>query len=83
VSLVPGIVWMSRRGPKRLIVGTDGFIVSAPQAPREFVFTARESSIALSRAPSRVVDRDWIVITGRAGRRAVRLAITRENLPEV
>jgi hypothetical protein len=73
----------SLRGPKRLIVGADGFVVSAPQALREFAFTGGESSIALSRAPSRVVDRDWIVITGQAGHRQVRLGITRDNLPEV
>lgn len=35
--------WISLRGPKRLIVGTDAFMVCAPQAFREFVFTGRES----------------------------------------
>lgn len=29
--------WVPLRGPKRLIVGTDAFIVSAPQALREYV----------------------------------------------
>jgi hypothetical protein len=79
-------MWISLRGSKRLIVGTDGFMVtasSATQPLREYVFTGRESSIALSQAPSRVVNRDWIVITGQAGSRQVRLAITRDNLPEV
>ena len=36
------------RGPKRLIVGTDAFMISAPQALCEFVFTGRESSIAFT-----------------------------------
>ena len=76
-------VWISLRGPKRLTVGADAFMVSAPQALREYVFTGRDSSIALSQAPSRVVDRDWIVITRRDGDRQLRLAITGDNLPEV
>jgi hypothetical protein len=78
--------WISLRGSKRLIVGTDAFMVSASSATqplREYVFIGRESSIALSQAPSRVIDRDWIVITGQAGGRQVWLAITRNNLPEV
>jgi hypothetical protein len=76
-------MWIPLRGPKRLIVGTDTFMVSAPLALREYVFTGRESSIALSQAPSQLVDRDWIVITTQAGGRQVRLAITRDNLPEI
>ncbi len=75
--------WFPLRGPKRLIVGTDAFMMSAPQALREFVFIGRESSIAFSQAPSRLVDRDWIVITGQAGGREIQLAITRDNLLEV
>ena len=58
-------------------------MVSAPQALSEYVFMGRESSIALNQAPSRLGNRDWIVITGQAGGRQVRLAITRDNLPEV
>jgi|HubBroStandDraft_4_1064222.scaffolds.fasta_scaffold72328_3 hypothetical protein len=76
-------MWIPLRGPKRLIVGTDAFMVSASLALREFVFTGRESSIAFSQAPSLLVNRDWIVITTQAGGRQVRLAITRDNLPEV
>jgi hypothetical protein len=76
-------VWIALRGPKRLTVGTDAFMVSAPQAGRQFVFTGCEASIARSQAPSRVVSRDWIVITGQAGGRQVRLAIAPDDLPEV
>jgi hypothetical protein len=79
-------MWIPLRGSKRLIVGTDAFMVSAgsPWVPlREYVFTGRESSIALSQAPSLLINRDWIVITRQAGGRQVRLAITRGNLPEV
>lgn len=74
--------WIRLRGPKRLIVGTDAFIVSAPQALREYAFAGRESSIALTRMPSRLMDRDrdWIVISGQAGGRQVQLAITLDNL---
>jgi Domain of unknown function (DUF4328) len=77
--------WIPVRGPKRLIVGTDAFMVSAPQALREFVFTGRESSIAFTRMRSRRVDRDrdWIVITGWASGRRVQLAITQDNLPDI
>jgi len=76
-------VWISLRGPKRLTVSADAFMVSAPQALREYVFTGRDSSIALSRSPSRIVDRDWIVITRQDRDRQLRLAITADNLPEV
>lgn len=76
-------MWIPLRGPKRLTVGTGGFTVSASLASREFTFTGSDSSIALSQAPSRVVSRDWIVITRNDGNRQIRLAITRDNLPEV
>jgi hypothetical protein len=76
-------MWIRLRGPKRLTVGTDGFMISAPLAGREFVFTGRDSSIALSRAPSRIVTRDWIIVTRQDGDLQFRLAITRDNLPEV
>jgi hypothetical protein len=74
--------WIPLRGPKRLVVGTDAFMVSAPQALREYVFAASESSIAFTQMPSRLTDRDrdWIVITGPAGGREVQLAITQDNL---
>jgi hypothetical protein len=75
--------WISLRGPKRLTVGTDAFMVSAPQALREFVFIGRDTSIALSRAPSGVADREWIVITRRGGGREQRVAITADNLSAV
>jgi len=70
------------RGPKRLTVGTDAFVVSAPQALREFVFRGRESSIGFSQLPSRLVDADWIVITGQHRGRQVQIAIMCPNLPE-
>jgi len=76
-------MWIPLRGPKRLTVGSDAFVVSAPLAGREYAFAGRESSIALSQAPSLLVNRDWIVITAPAGGRQVRLAITRDNLPEL
>ena len=75
--------WIPLRGPKRLIVGTNAFMISAPQALREFVFRGRESSVAFSQAPSRFINRDWIVITGQAGGRQVQLAITHDNLLDV
>lgn len=76
-------MWIPLRGPKRLTVGTDAFMVSAPMAGRQFLFRGRDSSIALSQAPSRIVTRDWIVVTRQDGDRQLRLAITRDNLPEV
>jgi hypothetical protein len=76
-------LWISFRGPKRLVVGTDSFMISAPLAFGEFVFAGRESSIALTRVPSRLVDRDWIVITGPTDRGQVQIAITQDNLPDI
>ena len=75
--------WIPLRGPKRLVVGTNAFMICAPQALREYVFRGRESSIAITKAPSRLVDRDWIVITGQAGGRQLQLAITQDDLPRV
>ena len=75
--------WIPLRGPKRLAVGTDAFMISVPQALREYVFTGREASIAVTQAPSRLAIRDWIVVTGQAGGHQVQLAITHDNLPDV
>ena len=77
--------WISIRGPKRLAVAADAFMISVPQAHlHEFVFTGRESSIRFSRAPSRLVQRDWIVIAGQASGRQVQLAITKKaGLPDI
>jgi hypothetical protein len=82
--------WLRLQGPKRLIVGTDAFMVSAPRALREYVFRGCECSIAFSQAPSRFMNHDCIVITGPSRRgsapargRQVRLAISRDNLLEV
>ena len=73
-------VWIPLRGPKRLIVGTDAFMVSAPQALSEFVFRGSESSIAFGQV---VNPDDCIMITGQAGGRQVQLAITGGNLPDI
>ena len=73
-------VWISVRGPKRLIVGTDAFMISAPQALREFVFRGSESSIAFGQA---VNPDDCIMISGHADGREVQLAITGENLRDI
>jgi hypothetical protein len=76
--------WIPVRGPKRLVVGTNAFMISMPQALREYVFTGCESSIAFSQMPSGLAARDWIVITGQAGGRQVQLAITKkEGLPDI
>jgi hypothetical protein len=77
--------WISIRGPKRLTVGADAFMISVPQALRhDFVFTGRESSIRFSQAPSRLVQRDWIVIAGQVSGSQVELAITtRAGLPDI
>jgi hypothetical protein len=71
--------WIQLRGPKRLIVGTDAFMVSAPQALCEFVFRGPESSIAFGQ----MANRDCIIITGQAGGRQVKLAIAGKNLPDI
>lgn len=79
-----GHAWVSLQGPRRLIVGTDGFIFSAPNALRDYAFRGRECCISLSQAPSSLfVKRDWIVITGLAGGRQVQLAISNDNLSEI
>jgi hypothetical protein len=71
--------WYTQRGPTRLIVGADAFMISAPQALSEFVFTGAESSIALAQMRFGPSGRDWIVITGHSGRRQVQLAITHDG----
>lgn len=76
----PRGVWISVRGPKRLIVGTDAFMISAPQALREFVFRGPESSIAFGQA---VNPDDCIMIAGQADGRQVQLAITGDNLQDI
>lgn len=68
--------WYTQKGPKRLIVGADAFMISAPQALSEFVFTGAESSITLTQMRFGPAGRDWIVITGHSGGRQVQLAIT-------
>jgi hypothetical protein len=73
-------MWISVRGPKRLIVGTDAFMISAPRALREFVFRGPESSIAFGQA---VNPDDCIMITGQADDRRVQLAITGDNLQDI
>lgn len=73
-------VWIPVRGPKRLVVGTDAFMISAPQALRDFVFRGPESSIAFGQA---VNPGDYIMITGQANGRQVQLAITRDNLQDI
>jgi len=76
--------WIPFRGPKRLVVGTNAFMISMPQALREYAFSGCESSITLSQMPSGLAARDWIVITGQAAGRQVQLAITKkEGLPEI
>ncbi len=79
-----GHAWFSLQRPRRLIVGTDAFIFSAPNALREYAFRGCECCISLSHAPSSLfVKRDWIVITGLAGGRQVQLAISNDNLWEI
>ena len=73
-------VWIRLQGPKRLIVGTDAFMISAPQALREFVFRGPESSIAFGQA---VKPDDCIMITGQPGGRRIQLAITGNNLQDI
>ncbi len=77
-------VWIDVRSPTRLIVGTDAFMISAPQALSEFVYTGRESSIALTQMRFGPASREWIVIKDLADGSQVQLAITtRGNLMDV
>jgi hypothetical protein len=79
-----GRSWVSLRGPRRLIVGSDAFIFEAHNALKEFAFRGGESSIAFSQAPSvTFVTRDWIVFTGQAAGRHVQLAISNDNLMDI
>jgi hypothetical protein len=80
--------WVPLPAPRRLIVGTDAFIVSVPNAGHgaggpEVVFRGCECSIAYNQAPSCLGKRDCIVITGQARRRQVQLAITHDNLRDI
>jgi hypothetical protein len=76
--------WLPMQRPQRLIVGPDAFIFSAPNSLKEYVFRGSECTIAFSQAPSRFVNRDWIVITGQSGGRDIQLAVSqRERLQEI
>jgi hypothetical protein len=78
-----GGYWIAIKGPKRLVVGTEAFMVVSSFGA-VYVFRGCESFIAFSQAPSYVVNRDWIVITGQNGARQVQLAVTRKgSLPEI
>jgi hypothetical protein len=70
--------WVRKPSQRRVLtVGTDAFMVSS--FFWEYVFRGCESSIAFSQAPSRVVSRDWIIITGQNGTRQVQLAVTKNG----
>ena len=75
-------IWIDLRGWTRLTAGTDAFIISAPQALREFAFTGRETSISLTQMRFGPAKRDWIVITGADDGRKVQLAIMPKNLAD-
>lgn len=80
--------WVALPAPRRLIAGTDAFIISVPSAARggggpELVFRGRECSIAYSQAPSRLGNRDCIIITGPGRHGQVKLAVWHDNLPEI
>jgi hypothetical protein len=78
-----GGFWIAIKGPKRLVVGTDAFMVVSSFGAA-YAFRGRESSIAFSQAPSGVVNRDWIIITGQYGARSVQLGVTRKgSLPDI
>jgi len=78
-----GGFWIALKGPKRLVVGTEAFMVVSSMGAA-YAFRGCESSITFSQAPSRVVNRDWIVITGQNGARQVQLAVTKKGrLPEI
>ena len=73
-------VWIPLRGPKRLIVGTNALMISAPQTLREYVFSGLETSITFGQVATAG---DCIMITGPTGGRQVQLAITRDNLQDI
>ncbi len=73
--------WQTERGQGRLTVGTDAFIISAPQALREYAFSGCQTSITRTQMQFGPAGRDCIVITGPAGGRQIQLAIMPDNLP--
>jgi len=75
--------WIWLPGPKRLVAGTDVFMVSAPLALRQFAFVGYESSIEFAQVPFRLGTRDCIVITGPSAGYQVQLAIAQDNLPDI
>lgn len=80
--------WVPLPAPRRLVVGTNAFAVSAPNAARggggpELVFRGCECSISYSYAPSRLGNRDCIIITGQGRNGPVQLAISHDNLLEI
>ena len=80
---VPAARGSALRGPKRLIVGADAFMISCPRPSANMYLPDASHPSRFSQAPSRIVQRDWIIITGQVGGRQVQLAITKKaGLPK-
>lgn len=77
--------WTRPYGLMELVVRADAFEVSCPLRPvgvvlgLEYYFRAHETTIQVSRVPSAVYKRDWIVVTGRRFGQEIQLAIAQRN----
>ena len=74
--------WAGVSAPMSLFVKGDAIEVSSTVAALrvvmglEYYFPAAETSIELSRSPSRIFRRDWIVLTGRQAGKDIQVAVT-------
>jgi hypothetical protein len=77
--------WAGVSAPMGLFVRGDAIEVSSTVAPLrvvmglEYYFPAAETPIELSRSPSRIYRRDWIVLTGRQAGKDIQVAVTTMN----
>ena len=77
--------WVEVSAPMGLFVRGDAIEVSSSVAPLrvvmglEYYLPAAETSIEMSRSPSRIRRKDWIVLTGRQGGKDIQVAITTTN----
>ena len=77
--------WAEVSAPMGLFVRGDAIEVSSSVAPLrivmglEYYLLAAGTSIELSRSPSRIYRRDWIVLTGQQAGEDIQLAITTTN----
>lgn len=86
VKMTPNREWWTGTSSwMELVVRVDAFEVSCPLRPvrvvlgLEYYFKARETTIRVTKAPSGILKRDWIVVTGQRLGQEIQLAIAQST----